>query len=237
MVKKINPKPAFPARSSPRNLRGRRERRTAETRARLFRASLDLFARKGFSETTVEDITEAADVGKGTFFNYFPSKDHILLAFGEMQLAKLEAAIAEARTNREPMPQFLRSLGVRMTQEPIRNPGIIRTLLQAYLSTTPVREAMLALQKRVHALHTEIVLLGQERGEIRRDLPAAEIAHVFRQTIFGTLLIWSLHGDATLHTRIDSAFSVLWSGLAPRNAEVPLAEVPLAEVPLFTCGD
>ena len=174
---------------------GRRERRTAETRERLFRAALDLFARKGFTETTVEDITESADVGKGTFFNYFPSKDHILLAFGEMQLAKLESAVEEARNTGESMPKFLRSLGVRMTQEPTRHPGIIRTLLQAYLSTTPVRAAMLNLQKRVHALHTEIVRIGQERGEIRKDLPASEIAHVFRQTIFGTLLLWSLNGD------------------------------------------
>lgn len=224
------------------SLHGRRERRTAETHERLFRAALDLFARKGFSETTVEDITEAADVGKGTFFNYFPSKDHILLAFGEMQLAKLQSAIEEARRSNEPMPEFLRSLGVRMTQEPTRHPGIIRTLLQAYLSTTPVREAMLNLQQRVHDLHSEIVRLGQERGEIRSDLPAAEIAHVFRQTIFGTLLLWSLHGDATLHSRIESAFNVLWSGLAPRDAAAPLAEIPptaasLAGVPFFTCGD
>ncbi|MGC1483271.1 MAG: TetR/AcrR family transcriptional regulator [Candidatus Acidiferrum sp.] len=224
------------------NLHGRRERRTIETRDRLFRAALDLFTRKGFNETTVEDITEAADVGKGTFFNYFPSKDHILLAFGEMQLAKLEAAVAKARTSRGSMPQFLRSLGVRMTQEPIRNPGIVRALLQAYLSTTPVRQAMVDLQKRVHALHTEIVLLGQESGEIRKDLPAAEIAHVFRQTIFGTLLFWSLHGDATLPARIESAFNVLWSGLAPRNAAVEPAELASCEasligVPLFTCGD
>lgn len=168
-------------------------------------------------ETTVEDITEAADVGKGTFFNYFPSKDHILLAFGEMQLGKLEAAVAEVRQSGEPMPQFLRSLGVRMTQEPVRNPGIIRTLLQAYLSTTPVREEMMKLQKRIHGLHSEIIRIGQERGEIRNDLPAEEISHVFRQTIFGTLLMWSLHGDATLHERIENAFNVLWSGLAPRG--------------------
>src|ERR1700682_5582214 len=107
----------------------RRQRRSADIRERLFRAALDLFARKGFTETTVEDITDAADVGKGTFFNYFPSKDHILLAFGEMQLAKLDSAGEEARASHEPMPHFLRSLGVRMTQEPIRNPGIIRTLL------------------------------------------------------------------------------------------------------------
>jgi len=239
MVKKTNSKPPERLASSTRDTHGRRERRTAETRERLFRAALDLFARKGFTETTVEDITEAADVGKGTFFNYFPSKDHILLAFGEMQLAKLQSAIEEARRTGESMPQFLRSLGVRMTQEPMRHPGLIRTLLQAYLSTTPVREAMLDLQKRVQALHTEIVQLGQERGEIRRDLPAADIAHVFRQTIFGTLLLWSLHGDATLHPRMESAFNVLWSGLAPRNAETasPRPDAALTGVPLFTCGD
>src|SRR5256884_4852558 len=78
----------------------RRQRRSAEIRERLFRAALQLFAQKGFLETTVEDITEAADVGKGTFFNYFPSKDHILLAFGEMQLGKLEAAVDERSEER-----------------------------------------------------------------------------------------------------------------------------------------
>jgi AcrR family transcriptional regulator len=210
----------------------RRQRRSADIRDRLFHASLQLFAQKGFLETTVEDITEAADVGKGTFFNYFPSKDHILLAFGEMQLGKLEAAIEMARKSGEPMPEFLRALGVRMTQEPTRNPAIIRALLQAFLSTTPVREAMMDLQRRVQALHTEMIQLGQERGEIRNDLPASEIAQVFRQTIFGTLLIWSLHGDATLHSRIEAAFNILWSGLTPRgNSTTPLP------VPLFTCGD
>jgi len=237
MVKKASSKTSTSRRPSTQRRDGRRERRSAETRERLFRSALELFARKGFAETTVEDITEAADVGKGTFFNYFPSKDHMLLAFGEMQLAKLQAMVEEARRSGEPMPQFLRSLGVRMTQEPIRNPAIVRTLLQAYLSTTPVREGMSDLQRRVQALHTEIVRLGQERGEIRNDLPASEIAQVFRQTIFGTLLMWSVQGDATLHLRMESAFNVLWSGLAPRHAEVSQAEATSAGVPLFTCGD
>ncbi len=212
--------------AAPHSIPDRRQRRSAEIRERLFRAAFELFARKGFAETTVEDITEAADVGKGTFFNYFPSKDHILLAFGEMQLGKLESAIAEARQTNEPMPEFLRSLGVRMTQEPTRNPSIIRALLQAYLSTTPVRQGMIDLQNRVHALHTQMIQLGQERGEIRGDLPAAEIAHVFRQTIFGTLLVWSLYGDATLHARIEAAFNLLWSGLAPRGNSAPPSSEP-----------
>ena len=204
--------PALPL-SHPSN---RRERHSIELRERLFRAALDLFAKQGFAETTVEDITNAADLGKGTFFNYFPSKDHILLAFAEMQLGKLRLAVEEARRTSVPMPQFMRSLAALMTQEPMRNPDIIRVLLQAFLSNSQVREAMLDLQARVLAFHTEMIQLGQERGEIRGDLPAADIALVFRQTIFGTLLIWSLYGDSSLQSRMDSAFEVIWSGLLPR---------------------
>src|SRR4029077_4159876 len=85
----------------------RRQRRSAEIRERLFRAALKLFAEKGFAETTVEDVTNAADVGKGTFFNYFPSKEHILIAFSDMQLAKLQSAVDNFRQSKEPMPVFL----------------------------------------------------------------------------------------------------------------------------------
>jgi AcrR family transcriptional regulator len=196
----------------------RRKRQSAERRERLFRSALDLFARKGFGETTVEDITNAADLGKGTFFNYFPSKEHIILAFAEMQLAKLKAAFEEMRSANVPVPVFMRSLGARMTQEPIRNPAIIRILLQAFLTDSPVRESVLNLQNRVIAIHTEMIRIGQSRGEIRNDLPPEVMAHVFRQTIFGTLLIWTLHADSTLLSRMEDAFEVLWTGLAPRHA-------------------
>ena len=201
----------------------RRSRRSSELRERLFNAALDIFAKKGFAESTVEDITNAADVGKGTFFNYFPSKEHILLAFGEMQVAKLKEAVAEAHRINQPIPEFLQGLGVRMTQEPMRHPTIVRALLQAYLSSDPVRVAMADMQKRVLAIHSEIIELGQQRGEIRGDLAAIEIAQVFRQTIFGTLLIWSLYGDGSLLSRMQAAFAILWTGLSPRNHAAPRA--------------
>jgi AcrR family transcriptional regulator len=213
--------------SLPSTSPSRRSRRSAELRERLFRAALDLFAKKGFAETTVEDITNAADVGKGTFFNYFPSKDHILLAFGEMQLSRLRLAADEARKTQQPLPLFLRSLTTRMTAEPVRNPDLIRVLLLAFLSNQEVRKAMMDLQARVLALHAEMIQLGQERGEIRNDLPPVEIAQVFRQVIFGTLLIWSLYGDASLHSRMDAAFEVVWTGLSPRNHSGSPLVVPL----------
>ncbi len=205
----------------------RRMRRSAELRDRLFRAALEQFAKKGFLEATVEDITNAADVGKGTFFNYFPSKEHILLAFGELQLGKLQEAIDEARKTGMPLPEFLRSLGAKMTEEPIRHPTLVRAFLQAFLSSTEVRTAMLDLQGRIMALHSQMIQLGQERGEIRDDLPAVELAQVFRQTVFGTLLLWSLSGDGSLQQRVETAFEVVWSGLQPRKTTKPASVAPL----------
>src|ERR1700721_3046046 len=75
----------------------RRERRRLETRERLYRSALELFAERGYLETTVEDITEAADVGKGTFFNYFPTKEHVLASFGDERITAIQNALAHAR--------------------------------------------------------------------------------------------------------------------------------------------
>jgi AcrR family transcriptional regulator len=199
----------------------RRQRRSAETRERLFRAALRLFAEKGFAETTVEDITNAADVGKGTFFNYFPSKEHILIAFSDMQLSKLQATVDELRDTHEPMRTFFRDMTLRMTQEPAKAPDVVRAILQANLTSSSVRSVMRERSARSEALLTQLVQIGQERGEFRQDVPAQELAQVFRQTIFGTLLMWSLYGDASLSDRIERAMDILWMGLAPREPVTP----------------
>jgi AcrR family transcriptional regulator len=199
----------------------RRQRRSAETRERLFRAALRLFADKGFAETTVADITDAADVGKGTFFNYFPSKEHILVAFSDMQLSKLQATVDEMRDKHVPMRAFFRDMTMRMTQEPARAPDVVRAILQANLTSSSVRSVMRERSARSEALLTQLVQIGQERGEFRRDVPALELAQVFRQTIFGTLLMWSLYGDASLSDRIERAMEIVWLGLAPREPVTP----------------
>jgi AcrR family transcriptional regulator len=205
-----------PPPTSPPAAADRRQRRSAEIRERLFRAALEQFALRGFAETTVEDITNAADVGKGTFFNYFPSKEHILLAFSDMQIAKLEDAVRGVRESRQPMTEFLRTLTVKMTAEPGRSPEVVRALVQANLSSSAMRGAVREKYLRGHKLLTELMELGQDRGEFRRDVPAGELGHVFRQVVLGTLLIWSIFGDSSLPERIETALNVLWTGLAPR---------------------
>jgi TetR/AcrR family transcriptional regulator, cholesterol catabolism regulator len=208
------------AKSPPQNP-DRRQRRSAEIRERLFRAALALFGRKGFTDTTVEDITNEADVGKGTFFNHFPSKEHLLTAFTDMQLEKLQAEVEAMRHSNEPMQQFLENLSVRLMVDPSRTPEVVRALLLANLSSSSVRSVMQAKHARAEGLLTELVQMGQDRGEFRRDLSAREIAQVFRQSTFGTLLLWSVFGDASLPERIHTAISVLWLGVAPRDSVTP----------------
>src|SRR5512142_1751846 len=77
---------------------GRRERRKEQTRRQIFAAAMKLFEKKGIFGTTVEEITRAADVGKGTFFNYFPTKEATLTVLTERQLGILARAAEQAKT-------------------------------------------------------------------------------------------------------------------------------------------
>ena len=58
---------------------GRRERKKLQTRALIQREALRLFLEKGFEATTIEEIAEAADIATSTFFNYFPTKEDVVL--------------------------------------------------------------------------------------------------------------------------------------------------------------
>ena len=144
----------------------RRERHRAEIRERLYSAALELFAERGFLETTVEDITEAADVGKGTFFNYFPTKEHILAAFGSERVAQIERAYEKASSSNEPVLQAIREVLTSLADNYSRNPALLRAIFAAHASCPSVRAE---LQKRMHRgkqLLTGMFQLAQERGEI-----------------------------------------------------------------------
>lgn len=81
---------------------GRRDRKKLETRHALIAAALELFAARGFDEVTVNDISEAADVGESTFFRHFPAKEAVLFADIDGLHEQIEAALL-SRPAEEPL--------------------------------------------------------------------------------------------------------------------------------------
>ena len=74
----------------------RRAKRRAETRAKLIEAARATFARQGVDATRINEITDEADLGFGSFYNYFDSKDAIVAAVVEEVVTAAGEAIAAA---------------------------------------------------------------------------------------------------------------------------------------------
>lgn len=197
---------------------GRRERKRRETRERIFHAAMQLFAERGFFNTTVEDITEAADVGKGTFFNYFPSKEHVLGMLHDVQLAKVKAVRAAAQEGKLPLRDLLRAFMQRIAEEPGRSQLLARGLLATVFSSEPVREMLVDTMSYGRRMLADVVKLGQERGEIRTDLSAEDMTRSFQQCVLGAVLVWSLNRPASLNKQLDTAFEIFWRGISTSDA-------------------
>jgi len=195
----------------------RRDRKAADTRIRLFRCALQLFAERGFPNVTVEDITEAADVGKGTFFNYFESKDHVLGVMAEIQIGKVREALAQAESGKDPVRSILHNLLQRLAAEPGRSPDLARTLVTSLLANKDVRELVDAHMAQGRRFLARIFEIGQERGEIDSHLNTAQLSRLLQQSVLGGILLWSLMGEPKLRAAMEQTFQHFWRGLAPES--------------------
>jgi AcrR family transcriptional regulator len=200
---------------------GRRERRRAETREKIFRAAMRLFADRGFFATTTADITEAADVGEGTFFNYFPTKFHVLTVLSEIQLRKGAAALLEAELGRAPVRDILRRLLRAVAEEPARSQALTRSLLAAFLSNEEVRGLTRETMARGRQAVAAILALGQERKEVRRDRTPAHLALAFQKGVLGTLLLWALEPKRDLDSWLEETWKDFWAAAAPGKGGAP----------------
>lgn len=192
---------------------GRRERHRAETHERIFRAALRLFAERGYLQTTVEDITEAADVGKGTFFNYFPTKEHVIARYGEERIEEIEACLKRARAGNESVLKVLEELATDLAGQSSESPELLRSVFAAHVSCAPVLGELQSRIRRGRELLREIFALGQERGEIRRDIAPTELAALMRLIFMGVTLAWAVNPESTLRGTAERVWALICPSL------------------------
>jgi AcrR family transcriptional regulator len=103
-------------------------RRTAAQR-RILVAALDLFADHGVSGTSLQMIADALGVTKAAVYHQFKTKDEIIIAVTEMQLARLEDALedAEAAEDRPQARELLLNLVIEMAVDQRRMVGIMQS--------------------------------------------------------------------------------------------------------------
>jgi TetR/AcrR family transcriptional regulator, cholesterol catabolism regulator len=166
----------------------RRERKKDETRHRIFHAAIDLFREKGFEQTTVDDITEKADVAKGTFFNYFRRKEVVLAFLSETRLQAIEedagAILAESRPAREKLMDLYTTAASAYEEDRELSRYVLIELMTRMFS--PTEEVVV----RWHEQIVRLVTQGQENGELRRDLDPSRAEAVLSSLYYATLYEW-----------------------------------------------
>jgi AcrR family transcriptional regulator len=163
----------------------RRERKKRETRQRLLECAWQQFLERGYDETTVEDITEAADVAKGTFFNYFGTKE---VALDELALWRLDQLGQQVRADAYSAPTGdtlsavarIKRLVCALAGEFFPETDLPRHLLLARISAPIKHESA----HRLGSMTRELVEQGQQSGEIRADIDADLIARLIMTSVF-----------------------------------------------------
>lgn len=170
--------------------------------------ALRLFGERGYDATTVKDITDAADVAKGTFFNYFDTKEAILPAIAAHRLEQLEAALMPQQ-GAPSSPVARLKLALRLVAEdPLCEKQLADRLFAAMVHRREVGPG--------HALRdllVQQVRQAQAIGEIRPELDALYLAGVIRSLFFQRLAMWHQgHSPEALPAVIDGLVDLLLDG-------------------------
>ncbi|GAA3667587.1 TetR/AcrR family transcriptional regulator [Arthrobacter ginkgonis] len=109
---------------------GRQQRRREQTRARLVEAAQRLMAERGVEAVGLAEITDAADLGAGTFYNYFQSRDEIVEAVAEASVESMGAALDRMTAGMpdaaEVFAASLRHLVLRAVTDPLWGWFVVR---------------------------------------------------------------------------------------------------------------
>ncbi len=145
------------------------------TRARLLVAAAEEFGRVGLARANVDAISLAAGCGKGTIYNYFPSKEELFLAVvGE---ASAQAAASGSAPDAAPARERLAATLAGFCAWAGEHDPFARVLVRECLMGTPELQGRVARAEEPLLAAIEAILHeGARRGELRDDMPAELLA-------------------------------------------------------------
>lgn len=190
------PPETAPAASRP----GLRELKKQRTRDLLLRSALELFTERGYEETTVDDIAEAADVSQRTFFRYFASKEDAAFFVARLAESHFVRAVLARPPEEAPLDALRRALAESWSTIGVEQLVPLELHMRFYrvIESTP---ALLAAHlRRATELEEEIarVVAVREGLDVDTDPRPRVIVAVFGAVMRVTERIWSARDDASL---------------------------------------
>lgn len=202
--------------------------RAASTHDRLRREAAALFARRGYSGTSMSDIARRVGVRKASLYNYYPSKADLLLALLESSLEAWERACRQALQREGAVEERLASYLAAAVNFARRNPqalGIIR--LAAGQIPGELRRRVRALLARHEAdwreLLTKLFAEAVERGEVRPADPY-ELGLFWSAFVDGILInqVFVTAKAERMIANLQPLWQLFWRGLSGYEATTEL---------------
>jgi AcrR family transcriptional regulator len=206
-----------------------RERKKLATRRVIRRVALELFAERGFSHVTVEDIAAAAEVSPRTFFNYFPSKEAVLFGADPGRAEELRMRLVHDLPGRSAL-EVLRAVLVDRAghiaaelAELGGDPARWAAQVKAAQADPQLRAAQAAHMAQVESSFAGA--LAERLGtDPDRDPYPMLLASAATAVLRSTMSFWASAGGAVpLEQLVDAAFQTLADGFAETSALRDLA--------------
>jgi TetR/AcrR family transcriptional regulator, cholesterol catabolism regulator len=173
---------------------GLRERNKQEKLERIREAARELFAKKGFAETTTREIAQRAGVATGTLFLYARTKEELLM----LVLSERVEAVQEERFRTLPREASLLEQLLHVFEGFFtfyaKEPGLARMFIREllFVEPGPAGERM-KLERTFAARLAELVVAARERGEVAPEVDL-EVAGFNLFSLYVTTLIAWLSG-------------------------------------------
>jgi AcrR family transcriptional regulator len=189
---------------------------TPSRREELLAIAARLFAERGFKNTTVRDIADAAGILSGSLYHHFDSKeamvDELLDTFQTELWKQYDAIEASDLTPREKLEAVVRASFEAIGQH--RNEVAIFQNDALHLATFDRFGYLIERNRRFRTLWTGLLEAGVASGELRADLDVALVYRFLRDTVWVAVRWYRPGGTLTPADVADQYLAILLEGIA-----------------------